>query len=61
MPPDLLAGFKGPLRGGEGRGRWEREGEGKGRGEGGEGKGRLTLMCSWNRATDWLRLALLVI
>jgi len=31
VPPDLLAGFKGPLRGGEGRGKGRK-------GKGGEGK-----------------------
>jgi len=35
-----------------------REGEG---GEGRGGEGRLTLMCSWNRAADWLRPALIVV
>jgi len=41
-PPDLLAGFKGPLRGGEGEGKGrERRGEGEGKGkEGQEGRGR---------------------
>jgi len=33
-PPDPIAGFKGPLRGGEG------DGEGMGRGRDGKGKGR---------------------
>ena len=40
-PPDPLAGFRGPKRGGEGREGWEGERGGKGRGEGkggGEGK-----------------------
>jgi len=49
-PPDPLAGFKGAVRGGKG-------GEGKGSRVAGR-EGRLTLMCSWNRAADWLRPAL---
>jgi len=55
--PRSLAGFKGPLHGGEGRGKGGKEKgeEGKGRRE---GDGRLTLMRSWNRAADWLRPAL---
>jgi len=49
-----LAGFKGAAL---------REGkeEKRKRGPGRQGKGRegmLTLMCSWNRAADWLRPAL---
>jgi len=43
--PDFLAGFKGEAAGGG-----ERKGD--------EREGRLTLMCSWNRAADWLRPAL---
>ena len=49
-----------------GRGRGKRNG-GRGRErekrdrEGGEGERRLTLMCSWNRAADWLRPALLLV
>jgi len=61
-PPNLLAGFKGPLRGGEGKrkGGKGKKGEGKrkGRREGKRRERRLTLMSSWNRAADWLRPAL---
>jgi len=61
--PDSLAGFKGPLRGGEGEGEGRegegRGGEGKGRrregGRGREGEGRLTVTRSWNRAADWYK------
>jgi len=55
-PPDLVAGFKGAAsqkRGGEGKERKRKGGRGRERG-GGKGEGSLTLMCSWNRAADWL-------
>jgi len=64
---DPLPGFKGPLRGGEGRRKGEKGREGKGRereerdrevGSGRGEEGKLTLMHSWNRAADWLRPAL---
>ena len=52
-------------KGGEGKGRekrgWRKREVGRGD-EGGEGKEReemLTLMCSWKRAANWLRPALL--
>jgi len=49
--PDPLAGFKRGCRGMERARRERRSGRGqKGRGKGGEG--------SWNRAANWLRLAL---
>ena len=46
---DPLAGFKGPLSGGQ------KDGKGKRREEKGKGKGNLILMRIWNRAADWLR------
>jgi len=46
--------FKRSLRGGEGE-RTKEEGRGE---EGQKRRGSLTLMLSWNRASDWLRPAL---
>ena len=60
-PLGPLAGFKGAasrLGGGEEREERGREREKRAR-EGGEGEGKLTLMCSLNRAADWLRPALI--
>ena len=55
--PDHVAGLRGEKAGRE---KWGKEGS-KAAGMDWKGRGTFPLMCSWNRATDWLRSALILI